>query len=114
MIPVEAVFLRFPRLVRDLSQTLGKQVELVLVGEDTELDRALVDALGAPLAHLVRNALDHGFETPAEREATGKPRSGTLLISARHEDGEALVEVSDDGRGVDLERDRGTGAASAA
>jgi two-component system, chemotaxis family, sensor kinase CheA len=104
MIPVEAVFLRFPRVVRDLSQSLGKQVELVLVGEDTELDRGLVDALGAPLAHLVRNALDHGFEPPVEREDAGKPRTGTLLISARHEDGEAVVEVSDDGRGVDLER----------
>ncbi len=104
MIPVEAVFLRFPRLVRDLSQALDKQVELVLVGEDTELDRALVDALGAPLAHLVRNALDHGFETPVEREAAGKPRTGTLQISARHDAGEALVAVSDDGRGVDVAR----------
>ena len=72
MIPVEAVFLRFPRLVRDLSQTLDKQVELVLVGEDTELDRALVDALGAPLAHLVRNALDHGFETPTAARGGGQ------------------------------------------
>ena len=74
MIPVEAVFLRFPRLVRDLSSKLGKQVELELVGQDTELDRTVVDALGDPLVHLVRNALDHGLETPAEREAAGKPR----------------------------------------
>ena len=76
MIPVEAVFLRFPRLVRDLSTKLGKHVELELVGQDTELDRTVVDALGDPLVHLVRNALDHGLETPAEREAAGKPAAG--------------------------------------
>ena len=78
MIPVEAVFLRFPRLVRDLSGKLGKQVELELVGQDTELDRTVVDALGDPLVHLVRNALDHGLESPAEREAAGKPPVGTV------------------------------------
>jgi two-component system chemotaxis sensor kinase CheA len=104
MIPVEAVFLRFPRLVRDLSQALGKRVELVLVGEDTELDRGVVDALGAPLAHVVRNALDHGFEAPQERTAAGKPATGTLELAARQEAGEALISVADDGRGIDLER----------
>ena len=78
MIPVEAVFLRFPRLVRDLSTKMGKQVDLNLVGKDTELDRTVVDALGDPLVHLVRNALDHGLEAPAEREAAGKPATGTL------------------------------------
>ncbi len=103
MIPVEAVFLRFPRLVRDLSQSLGKRVELVLVGEETELDRSIVDALGAPLAHLVRNALDHGFEVPDERTAAGKPATGTLEIAAHHKDGQALISVTDDGRGVDVE-----------
>ena len=78
MIPVEAVFLRFPRLVRDLSTKLGKQVELDLVGKDTELDRTVVDALGDPLVHLVRNSLDHGLEGPEERAAAGKPATGTL------------------------------------
>ena len=101
MIPVEAVFLRLPRLVRDLSSKLGKQVELELVGQDTELDRTAVDALGDPLVHLVRNALDHGFETPAEREAAGKPATGTLRISARHAGGNVVISVADDGRGVD-------------
>ena len=101
MIPVEAVFLRFPRLVRDLSSKLGKQVELELVGQDTELDRTVVDALGDPLVHLVRNALDHGLETPAEREAAGKPPAGTVRISARHAGGNVVITVADDGRGVD-------------
>jgi two-component system chemotaxis sensor kinase CheA len=101
MIPVEAVFLRFPRLVRDLSGKLGKQVELELVGQDTELDRTVVDALGDPLVHLVRNALDHGLETPAERAAAGKPAAGTVRISARHAGGNVVITVADDGAGVD-------------
>ena len=101
MIPVEAVFLRFPRLVRDLSGKLGKQVELELVGQDTELDRTVVDALGDPLVHLVRNALDHGLETPADRETAGKPAIGTVKISARHAGGNVMITVRDDGRGVD-------------
>jgi two-component system chemotaxis sensor kinase CheA len=101
MIPVEAVFLRLPRLVRDLSSKLGKQVELELVGQDTELDRTAVDALGDPLVHLVRNALDHGFETPGERQAAGKPATGTLRISARHSGSNVVIAVADDGRGID-------------
>jgi two-component system, chemotaxis family, sensor kinase CheA len=101
MIPVEAVFLRFPRLVRDLSTKLGKQVELELVGKDTELDRTVVDALGDPLVHLIRNSLDHGLEGPEERVAAGKPASGTLHLSARHAGGNVVIEVRDDGRGID-------------
>ncbi len=101
MVSVETVFLRFPRLVRDLAAQLGKQVELRLEGQDTELDRTVVDALGDPLVHLVRNALDHGFEAPAEREAAAKPLSGTLTISARHVGGHVVVGVRDDGRGID-------------
>src|SRR3954447_4180520 len=101
MIPVEAVFLRFPRLVRDLSTKFGKHVELELVGQDTELDRTVVDAIGDPLVHLVRNALDHGLEPPAEREAAGKPAAGTLYLSARHAGGNVVITVADDGRGVD-------------
>ena len=78
MVPVEAVFLRFPRLARDLSSKLGKQVDLTLVGQDTEMDRTVVEALGDPLVHLVRNSLDHGLEPAAERVAAGKPPTGTL------------------------------------
>jgi two-component system, chemotaxis family, sensor kinase CheA len=101
MIPVEAVFLRFPRLVRDLQSKLGKQVDLQLVGKETELDRTVVEALGDPLVHLVRNSLDHGLETTAEREAAGKPPTGVLEISARHAGGNVVIEVRDDGRGID-------------
>src|SRR5581483_5308193 len=101
MIPVEAVFLRFPRLVRDLSGKLDKRVDLQLSGSETELDRTVVDALGDPLVHLVRNALDHGLETPEAREAAGKPATGTLEISARHAGGSVLITVRDDGRGID-------------
>jgi two-component system chemotaxis sensor kinase CheA len=104
MIPVDAVFLRFPRLVRDLSGKLDKQVELKLVGQDTELDRTVVDALGDPLVHLVRNSLDHGLEPPAEREAAGKPPTGTLELAAAHAGGNVVITVRDDGRGIDPER----------
>ncbi len=101
MVPVESVFLRFPRLVRDLATRLGKQVELRMEGADTELDRTVVDALGDPLVHLVRNALDHGLETPHQRAAAGKPPVGVLELSARHAGGHVLVTVRDDGRGID-------------
>jgi two-component system chemotaxis sensor kinase CheA len=104
MIPVEAVFLRFPRLVRDLSTKLGKQVDLQLVGKDTELDRTVVDALGDPLVHLVRNSLDHGLEGADERRAQGKPETGTLTISAQHAGGNVVITVADDGRGIDPAR----------
>jgi len=101
MIPVEAVLLRFPRLVRDLSVKLSKQVELELIGKDTELDRSVVDSLGDPLVHLIRNSLDHGLEGPAERVAAGKPETGRLEITARHAGGNVVISVSDDGRGID-------------
>jgi two-component system chemotaxis sensor kinase CheA len=104
MIPVEAVLLRFPRLVRDLSVKLGKQVELELVGKDTELDRSVVDSLGDPLVHLIRNSLDHGLEGPAERSAAGKPEVGRLEIAARHAGGNVVISVRDDGRGIDPAR----------
>ena len=104
MIPVEAVLLRFPRLVRDLSVKLSKQVELELIGKDTELDRSVVDSLGDPLVHLIRNSLDHGLEGPAEREAAGKPATGKLQIEARHAGGNVVISVKDDGRGIDPER----------
>ena len=101
MVPVESVFLRFPRLVRDLAARLGKQVDLRLEGADTELDRTVVDALGDPLVHLVRNALDHGLETPSERIAAGKAPTGVLELAARHAGGHVIVAVRDDGRGID-------------
>jgi len=101
MIPVDIVLLRFPRLVRDLSTKLGKEVELELVGKETELDRTVVDALGDPLVHLVRNSLDHGLESPEQRIAAGKPRTGKLQIAARHAGGSVVIEVRDDGRGID-------------
>ncbi len=101
MIPVDVVLLRLPRLVRDLSAKLGKEVKLDLVGSDTELDRTVVDALGDPLVHLVRNSLDHGIEPPEERLAAGKPRVGRLEIAARHEGRSVVISVRDDGRGLD-------------
>lgn len=104
MIPVEAVFLRFPRLVRDVSSKLGKQVDLEIVGQETELDRTVVDALGDPMVHLIRNALDHGLEPPQERAAAGKPPTGTLSISARHAGGSIVIAVADDGRGIDPQK----------
>jgi two-component system chemotaxis sensor kinase CheA len=101
MIPVDVVFLRLPRLVRDLSSKLGKEVKLDLVGTDTELDRTVVDALGDPLVHLVRNSLDHGIETPDQREAAGKARAGHLEIAAQHVGRSVVISVRDDGRGLD-------------
>jgi two-component system, chemotaxis family, sensor kinase CheA len=104
MIEVDAVFMRFPRLVRDLSAKMGKQVDLVLTGRETELDRTVVDALGDPLVHLVRNSLDHALEPPAEREAAGKPATGVLELSARQAGGNVIITVRDDGRGIDPAR----------
>jgi two-component system chemotaxis sensor kinase CheA len=101
MIPVDVVFLRFPRLIRDLSTKLQKEVKLELVGSETELDRTVVDALGDPLVHLVRNAVDHGLEGPEDRLAAGKPRQGTVQIAARHAGGSVVIEVRDDGNGID-------------
>ncbi|MGH3073419.1 MAG: Hpt domain-containing protein [Gaiellales bacterium] len=103
MIEVDAVFMRFPRLVRDLSTKFGKQVELVMNGRDTELDRTVVDALGDPLVHLVRNSLDHALESPEERVAAGKPATGTLELAARHAGSNVVITVRDDGRGIDPE-----------
>jgi two-component system, chemotaxis family, sensor kinase CheA len=100
MIPVEAVLLRLPRLVRDLASRLDKEVDLELIGQETELDRTVVDAIGDPLVHLVRNALDHGLEPPEERVAAGKPPRGRLTVAARQAGGGVVIDVRDDGRGV--------------
>ena len=104
MIPMSEVFNRFPRMLRDLAARLNKQVELRTEGEATELDKGLIEKITDPLTHLVRNAVDHGFELPAERIAAGKPAQGTLTLSARHEGGCVVIEVRDDGRGLDRER----------
>lgn len=103
MMPVETVFMRFPRMVRDLAQALGKQVDLRIVGEDTELDRTVIDELGDPLVHMLRNAVDHGLEVPDERTAAGKRPTGTVVLEARHAGSSVVIEVRDDGRGMDPE-----------
>jgi two-component system chemotaxis sensor kinase CheA len=104
MIPMGEVFNRFPRMLRELAARLGKQLELRTVGESTELDKGLIEKITDPLTHLVRNAVDHGIELPADRAAAGKPPHGTLTLSARHEGGCIVIEVTDDGRGLDRER----------
>ncbi len=104
MVPVEHVFRRFPRVVRDLAHSRGRRVDLDIQGGLTELDKSIVDALGEPLLHLVRNAIDHGLETPRERELAGKPPAGTLKLAAFYEGNHAHVVVEDDGRGIDLAR----------
>ncbi|MBN2232888.1 MAG: chemotaxis protein CheA [Deltaproteobacteria bacterium] len=103
MMPVSFIFQRFPRLVRDISRKLGKEVNLVLEGEETEADKNIVEALADPLIHIIRNSLDHGLETPEVRTAAGKPRTGCLLIRALQESDRALIEIIDDGRGIDPE-----------
>jgi len=101
MVPIEQVFNRFPRMVRDLSQELGKDVDFIIDGKETELDRTVIDEIGDPLVHLLRNALDHGLETPEKRELSGKSRVGMVRLSARHEGNNVLIEVEDNGRGLD-------------
>ncbi|MCK7574995.1 MAG: chemotaxis protein CheA [Chromatiales bacterium] len=101
MLPVSFVFQRFPRLVRDIAHKLGKEVRLIMEGESTEADKNIIESLADPLIHIVRNSLDHGLESPAERRAAGKPPEGRLTISARQESDRVLIEISDDGRGID-------------
>ncbi len=100
MIPMSVVFNRFPRMLRDLAQKLGKNVELVTMGESTELDKGLVEKITDPLTHLVRNACDHGIESSEERVAKGKSPTGTIMLSASHQGGSIVIEVSDDGKGL--------------
>ena len=104
MLPISFAFNRFPRLVHDLSRTLGKKVDLKFAGEHTELDKTVLEKISDPLVHLVRNALDHGLETPEQRIAAGKEPTGTLELGASHEGGNIIIEVRDDGAGLNRER----------
>jgi two-component system chemotaxis sensor kinase CheA len=101
MVPVEHLFRRFPRVVRDVAKSCGKEVALVVTGQDTDLDKSILDMLAEPLAHLVRNCVDHGIETPAERVGAGKPAQGTVRLEAYHQGNQIVIEVTDDGRGID-------------
>jgi two-component system, chemotaxis family, sensor kinase CheA len=105
-VPVEQLFRRFPRMVRDTAQRCNKQVNLQVSGQDTDLDKSLLDAIAEPLTHIVRNAVGHGLESPAERQAAGKSVAGTISLNAYHQANQLIVEVSDDGRGVDVEKVR--------
>lgn len=104
MLPISTSFSRFPRLVHDLSSKLDKKIELVLTGEGTELDKIVLEKIADPLVHLVRNSLDHGIETPDVRKAAGKPETGILELKAYHQGGNIIIEVIDDGAGIDQER----------
>lgn len=103
MVPVEQVFNRFPRMVRDLAKDLGKEVDFIMEGKETELDRTVIDEIGDPLIHLLRNALDHGLESAEERMKADKPMRGSLILRARHEGNNVYIEVEDDGGGIDYE-----------
>jgi two-component system chemotaxis sensor kinase CheA len=101
MVPVEQLFRRFPRIVRDVAKACGKEVELSVSGQDTDLDKSILDSLAEPLAHLVRNAIDHGIESPQERAAAGKHALGRITLAAYHQGNQIVIEAGDDGRGID-------------
>jgi two-component system chemotaxis sensor kinase CheA len=104
MVPVEQLFRRFPRMVRDVALQCGKDVDLVLSGQDTDLDKSILDAIAEPLTHLVRNAISHGIETAAERERAGKSPRGRIRLNAHHQGNQVILEISDDGRGIDAQQ----------
>ncbi len=104
MVPVEQMFRRFPRIVRDTAKQLGREIDLVIEGENTDLDKSILDALAEPMMHLVRNAVDHGIEPPLERAAAGKPSLGTLRLNAFHQGNQVVLEVADDGKGINVEK----------
>src|SRR5690606_26474362 len=101
MQPIEHVWNKMPRVVRDLAAMLGRKVSLSMLGGETELDRSLLEAVKDPLTHLVRNAVDHGIEAPADRVAAGKPEQGQVTLRAYHAGGQVIVEIADDGHGID-------------
>lgn len=104
MLPIDNVFNRFPRMIRDLAQKLGKEVQFIVEGSETELDRSVIEIIGDPLIHMLRNSVDHGVEMPDEREKAGKPRAGTVRLSARYEENHVVIEIMDDGKGMDPEK----------
>ncbi len=106
MIPVDTLFKKFPRMVRELAIKSGKDLDFQIEGQETELDRAVIDEIGDPLIHLLRNAVDHGLESPAERQAAGKPSTGVVRLTARHEENHILIVVEDDGQGIDPQKVR--------
>jgi two-component system, chemotaxis family, sensor kinase CheA len=106
MVPVEQLFRRFPRMVRDVARQCDREVELVLSGQETDLDKGILDAIAEPLTHLVRNAVSHGIESPEERVRLGKPARGVVRLNAYHQGNQVIVEVSDDGRGIDAQKIR--------
>ena len=106
MVPIESVVAKFPRMIRDLDRKLNKPMELVMTGEDTELDRTVVDQLGDPLQHLLRNSADHGIESPEDRKAAGKPEKGTIFLNAFQEGNNVIIEVGDDGAGINTDKVR--------
>jgi two-component system chemotaxis sensor kinase CheA len=106
MQPIGAIWGKFPRVVRDMAVACGKQASLIMEGQETELDKSIIEAIRDPLTHLVRNAVDHGLETPAAREARGKPAQGRVALHAFHEGGKVIIEISDDGAGIDPQRVR--------
>ncbi|MBO8142024.1 MAG: chemotaxis protein CheA [Firmicutes bacterium] len=111
MVPLETLFRKFPRMVRDLARRLGKDVRFEILGEDTELDRAVIEQISDPLVHLIRNAVDHGLEPPQDRVAAGKSAQGLVRLSAYHQENNIYIEVADDGRGIDAERVKRTAVA---
>jgi len=104
MVPVQQVFDRFPRMVRDAARSLGKEVEFRVEGQESEIDRSMLEEIGDPVAHLLRNAIDHGLELPAERARAGKPRAGKITLSISRERSSVTLRVTDDGRGIDREK----------
>jgi two-component system chemotaxis sensor kinase CheA len=108
MFPIDQLFNRFPRMIRDLAHQSGKELDFVVEGKETELDRNLIEEISDPLIHLLRNAVDHGVELPEEREATGKPRRARLVLKAEHAENQVVITIADDGRGIDAEKIRET------
>ena len=106
MLPIGTTFSKFKRLVRDLSNDLGKEIELYTEGAETELDKTVIERLNDPLVHIIRNSVDHGVESPEIRESVGKPRQGMINLSAKHSGANVLIEITDDGAGLDVERIR--------
>jgi two-component system chemotaxis sensor kinase CheA len=104
MLPIRQVLMRFPRYVRDFAKERGKDIDLQFEGEETELDKTVIDEIGEPLMHLIRNAIDHGIETPEERKALGKSRAGMIKLRAYQESSHIIISVEDDGRGIDEDK----------